>query len=88
MSATIRTTISLPTKLLKQADRLAAKKEVSRSQAFAQAMEAMLEKERVLELQNRLEEAYADGLDDDERAWLRFGADQMRKASERDPWKG
>ncbi|MDQ3461377.1 MAG: hypothetical protein M3498_19100 [Deinococcota bacterium] len=58
--ATVKTAISLRESLFEQAETLAAEMKVSRSQVFALALEAFIERRQSQKLLERLDEAYRD----------------------------
>lgn len=78
----MRTTISLPDDLFRQADRLAKKMKLSRSALVAKAIEAFIASQRDAEITEKLNQAYAHD-DGREHEWMRRAA---RRILARDPW--
>lgn len=70
MQAVVKTGISLPRALFDQAEELARKMNVSRSRLFSLALEDYVQRQRDRQLLAELNEAYADGLDEEERTLL------------------
>lgn len=79
--AHVKTAISLDESLFREAERWAGKLGVSRSQLYAKAVEEYVRGRENEELLRRLNEAHADGLDEEA---LRHGqalhADMLRRA--------
>jgi hypothetical protein len=82
--AHVKTAISLDESLFREAERWAGKLGVSRSQLYAKALEEYVRGRENEELLRRLDEAHADGLDDEDEEALRHGqalhADMLRRA--------
>ena len=68
--AHVKTAISLDESLFREAEEWAGKLGVSRSQLFAWAVEEYVRRRENEELLARLNEAHADGLDEEEREYL------------------
>ena len=68
--AHVKTAISLDEGLFREAESWAGKLGVSRSQLFARAVEEYVKRRENEELLARLNEAHADGLDDEEKEHL------------------
>jgi len=68
--AHVKTAISLDESLFREAEEWAGKLGVSRSQLFARAVEEYVRRRENEELLARLNEAHADGLDEEEREYL------------------
>jgi metal-responsive CopG/Arc/MetJ family transcriptional regulator len=68
--AHVKTAISLDGSLFREAEEWAGKLGVSRSQLFARAVEEYVRRLENEELVQRLNEAHADGLDDEEKEHL------------------
>jgi len=68
--AHVKTAISLDESLFREAEEWAGKLGVSRSQLFARAVEEYVRRRENEELVRRLDEAHADGLDDEEKEHL------------------
>jgi metal-responsive CopG/Arc/MetJ family transcriptional regulator len=81
--AHVKTAISLDESLFREAEEWAGKLGVSRSQLFARAVEEYVRRHENEELVRRLDEAHADGLDDEEREHLeRMWVDHARLLEE------
>ena len=82
--AHVKTAISLDETLFKAAEEWAGKLGVSRSQFFAKALAEYVREQENEELLRRLNEAHADGLDEEDEGALRHGqalhADMLRRA--------
>ncbi len=81
----VKTAVSIRRDLAEEADSLAHERGITRSRLYAMALEEFVRKHENQRLLERLNEAYADGLDDDEEELLarargyyrdRFGADE------------
>jgi len=68
--AHVKTAISLDESLFREVEDWAGKLGVSRSQLFARAVEEYVRRHENEELLRRLNEAHADGLDDEEKEYL------------------
>ena len=81
--AHVKTAISLDESLFKEAEEWAGKLRISRSQLFARAVEEYVRRCENEELLRRLNEAHADGLDDEEKEHLeRMWVDHARLLEE------
>lgn len=82
--AHVKTAISLDESLFREAERWAGKLGVSRSQLYAKALEEYVRGRENEELLRRLNEAHADGLDEEDEEALGHGqalhADMLRRA--------
>jgi len=67
----VKTAVSVRRNLFDRAESLARRLKVSRSRLYSLALEEFLERDASEELLKSYNEAYADGLEDAERAWLR-----------------
>lgn len=67
----VKTAISIEESLFEKAEALAGKLEISRSQLFARAVEKHIRDEENEELLRRLNEAHADGPDEEDMETLR-----------------
>lgn len=83
--ATIKTAVSLEQELFKWVEASAKKKNLSRSGFFAEALEAYRREQEDEALVAALDAAYADGLDDEEKAWLEASARSFAEIA--DEWK-
>jgi metal-responsive CopG/Arc/MetJ family transcriptional regulator len=59
-STGVKTAVSIPDPIFEAADRLARRRKVSRSQLYAEALTALLERERSVDVTARLDAVYAD----------------------------
>ena len=75
----IKTAISIDETIFRQAEEVAAILKVSRSRAFAMAMEEFAQRRRGEEITRQLNEAYTQGAEDEDREIVR----QMRSAYRR-----
>jgi hypothetical protein len=71
--AHVKTAISLDESLFREAENWAGKLGVSRSQLFARAVEEYVRRHENEELLRRLNEAHADGPDEEDEEALRHG---------------
>ncbi|MDP9410628.1 MAG: hypothetical protein M3P70_09020 [Actinomycetota bacterium] len=82
--AHVKTAISLDESLFREAEKWAEKLGFSRSQLFAKAVAAYIRERENEDLVRRLNEAHADGPDEEDEAALRHGqalhAEMMRRA--------
>lgn len=82
--AHVKTAVSMDEGLFRNAEEWAGKLGVSRSQLFARAVEEYVRRREDEELLARLNEAHADGPDEEDRAALRHGQalhlDMLRRA--------
>ena len=80
----VKTAISLDESLFREAEEWAGKLGVSRSQLYAKALAEYVRERENEELLRRLNEAHADGLDEEDEEALRHGqalhADMLRRA--------
>lgn len=66
----VKTAISIDAELFEKAEERASKMEVSRSEFYARAVAKFVRDEESREITERLNESYADGLDEEEREYL------------------
>ena len=85
MAHHVKTAISLEQSLFDELVRLAHNMQVSRSQLLAEALAEYLEHRRNRELLARLNDAYAEEPDEEERAVLRYARQQYREIAEAEP---
>ena len=83
--AKVKTAISLPSQLFDVAEEVAGKMGVSRSRLYAIALESFLEKRENEELILRINNAYADETDAEERAARAAMKTQQRRLL-KDEW--
>ena len=80
--ATVKTAISLDVDLFNQAEEAAQDMQLTRSRLIALALKDYLRRWENQRLLESINEAYADGPDEEERAWLRYGRRQMKRILE------
>jgi predicted transcriptional regulator len=82
--AHVKTAVSMDERLFQEAEEWAEKLGVSRSQLFARAVEEYVRRQENEDLVRRLNEAHADGPDEEDEEALRHGqalhAEMMRRA--------
>jgi predicted transcriptional regulator len=78
----VKTAISLDRPLFEQLDHLARDMHISRSNLLAQALAEYLERRHNREMLARINEACAEGLDEQDHAFLGFAKQQLRKITE------
>ncbi len=82
-ASSVKTAVSIQATLFEQAEAAAREMNISRSRLYNLALEEFLRHRENQELLRRLNEAYADDLDEEERAFLRAGARHvMNQANE------
>jgi metal-responsive CopG/Arc/MetJ family transcriptional regulator len=77
--ATVKTGISIPEDLAREADALAKELNITRSQLFSRAVAEFVERHENRKLLERINEAYAEGLDEEERELLRRAGGYYRE---------
>jgi hypothetical protein len=83
--ASVKTDISIPESLLKQAHSLARKMHVSQSELFSRAMREYMQKRRERQdLIRQINEANADGPDEEEKAFRRKARRSLAQLAERE----
>ena len=82
--ANVKTAISLDEVLLHRADFLADELKISRSRLFALALERFSREHDRREMQERLNQVYADGLDHEAQMWLEGARRLYRQVLEAD----
>lgn len=82
--AHVKTAVSMDERLFQEAEEWAEKLGVSRSQLFARAVEEYVRRQENEDLVRKLNEAHADGPDEEDEEALRHGqalhAEMMRRA--------
>ena len=78
-TGSVKTAVSIESTLFEQAERTAREMQISRSRLYNLALEDYLRHRENQELLRRLNEAYADDLDEEERAFLHAGMSQASK---------
>jgi len=78
----VKVTISVPEALFQKAEALAKEQGTSRSELFARAMEEHIKREKARKMLEQANEAWADGLTDEERSVMDGMRRLHRKAAE------
>jgi metal-responsive CopG/Arc/MetJ family transcriptional regulator len=81
----VKTAVSLPESLFKEAERMARRLGIPRSQLFARALEEFIRSHDRRAITERLDEIY-DGAVTTEDRFLDSGLGEMRKATKNDTW--
>jgi predicted transcriptional regulator len=81
----VKTAISLDERLFHQIEQLSDKLNLSRSKLIAKAVQLLIERHRNEEILDRLNEVHANGLDEEDKKWLR-GAKVKYAQTFRDKW--
>lgn len=81
----VKTAISLDERLFHQIEQLSEELKMSRSKVISKAVQLLLERHRNRELLERLNEVYADGLDEEDKKWLK-GAKIKYAQTFKDKW--
>lgn len=76
--ANVKTAVSINEDLAGEADALARELRITRSRLYGMALREFLKRHENRRLLERLNEAYADGLDDEERELLKRAKDYHR----------
>jgi len=84
--ACVKTAISVEESLFKEAEEVAREMNVSRSKLFANAVEEYLRQRRHRELQRRIQEAYAEPMDAEEKAFAEASAAMLAELTKDDEW--
>ena len=82
----VKTAISMPADLFRRVEKLCEKMGVSRSKFFALAAEELLEKNRKQRLIEKINEAWKDGLDEEDERFLRSSKHMARVLWEDESW--
>ncbi len=77
--------VSLEASLFDRVDALAREMKVPRSRVFALAVEEYLRRREVQSLLERINAAYGDGPDDEERAFIAASRRRLRRVAEEEP---
>ncbi|MHC1781192.1 MAG: CopG family transcriptional regulator [Anaerolineaceae bacterium] len=87
--AKVKTAISIDGDLLEETDTLAVELDIPRSRVVSLALEEFIQRHRNRKLLHQINEAYKDGLDDDDTAVLKIIQSHRRKLTDRDrdEWK-
>jgi metal-responsive CopG/Arc/MetJ family transcriptional regulator len=81
----LKTAISMDAELFQQADRLAKREGISRSELYSRAIRQLVEQERNRELLRRLDSAHATKLGPSEKNWLQL-AKKRQAGLVKDEW--
>lgn len=82
-----KTAISIDTQLLKETDSIAQELSVTRSQVVSSALDEYVQRYRNQQLLVQLNDAYADGLKEEELQTLKFIRSQAKKLGDAEEWK-
>ncbi len=86
----VKTAVSIEESLFREAEEWAGKLGISRSRLFAEAVREYVRRRENEELLRRLNEAHADGPDEEDEAALRHGQAlhlEMLRRAEREGWR-
>ena len=72
--------------LLDRLNAMASEMNISQIKLLTLAVEEFLERQETRKLVESINQAYADGPDEEDRAWLAFAQESMRRLSQEDPW--
>lgn len=78
--------IVLNQQLLDRLNAAASEMKISQSGLVALAVEEFLQRQQTRQLVDRLNEAYKDGPDEEEREWLKHSQKAYRKTLEAEEW--
>lgn len=84
--ASVKTAISIDEALFKQLEDLAREMKVSRSRLFALALKEYLRRRRIRDLQEKIDAAYAEPMDEAERAFVRASMACLAELTKDDEW--
>jgi metal-responsive CopG/Arc/MetJ family transcriptional regulator len=84
--STIKTAVSLDSRLYSKADKVAQEMSISRSRLFGLALEAYLERRDAVDLARSYNEAYSEPLDEEEQESLRCAEEAHWAALEPEEW--
>jgi metal-responsive CopG/Arc/MetJ family transcriptional regulator len=82
----VKVAVSLPESLFDRLEALAAESHVPRSRVIAAALEDYLQEHDVARLRERINAAFADGIDADERASLNAHRRLQQQVASSDEW--
>jgi hypothetical protein len=83
---TVKAALSIQSGLYEKAESVARELNMSRSQLYSLAVEEFLRRHENRLLLQRINEAYADDLNDEERAFIRAGSRRAIQATAEDEW--
>lgn len=78
--------ISLNPSLLDRLKAMALEMKISQTKLLALAVEEFLERQQTRKLVDSINQAYQDGPDEEDREWLAFAQESMRRLNLEDPW--
>ena len=78
--------ISLNQPLLDRLNEVALEMKISQSKLVALAVEEFLQRQQTRKLVDSINQAYQDGPDEEDREWLAFAQESMRRLNLEDPW--
>jgi antitoxin MazE6 len=78
----VKPDISLSEPLLEQVEALAQEMKISLNRLFSLALEEFIQRQENRLLVDKINEAYADGPDEDEREWLAHARESYRRLLE------
>jgi metal-responsive CopG/Arc/MetJ family transcriptional regulator len=84
--ACVKTAISIEESLFKRANELAREMNVSRSKLLSLALEHFVRSRDLRELQEKINEAYAGPMDEEERAFVQFSMASLAELTKDDEW--
>ncbi len=84
--AAVKTAISMERGLFEAVEATAEEMDISRSELISRAVRAYLKRRENEQLLASINEAYGDGPDEEDRAWLSYAKRQMRRRAENDEW--
>jgi predicted transcriptional regulator len=89
MMAKVKTAISIDGDLLEETVTLAEELDIPKSQVVSLALEEFIQRHRNRQLLHQINDAYKDGLDDDDTASMKIIQSHRRKLTDRDRdgWK-
>lgn len=85
MESTVKVGVSIPRSLFEQAEELARHMKLSRSKLFSLALQSYIQRQQNRELLAQINAAYAEGLSEDERAFLQAASTEFSRIVEREP---
>lgn len=80
------TDISLNQSLLDRLNAMAMEMKISQSKLVALAVEEFLQRQQTRQLVDSINQVYQDGPDEEDREWLAFAQESMRRLNQEDPW--
>lgn len=80
------TDASLSQSLLDRLNAMALEMKISKTKLLTLAVEEFLERQQTRKLVDSINQAYQDGPDEEDREWLVFAQESMRRLNQEDPW--